>query len=75
MVEIRFYEVKYVTCPCILHVHNHLPFPCPHYAPSSLGAHKMIGVVDFKGNSVRNVAIVNATIDRIPFLKVCTLEN
>ena len=39
------------------------------------GAHKMVGAMDFKGNSVRNVAIVNATIDRIPFLKVCTLEK
>lgn len=39
------------------------------------GAHKMVGAVDFKGNSARNVAIVNATIDHIPFLKVCTLEN
>lgn len=35
----------------------------------------MVGGVDYKGNSVRNVAIVNATIDRIPFLKVCALEN
>lgn len=26
--------------------------------------------MDFKGKTARNVALVNATIDRIPFLKV-----
>ena len=28
------------------------------------------GGMDFKGHPARNVALVNATIDRIPFLKV-----
>ena len=27
--------------------------------------------IDFKGKPARNIALVNATMDRIPFLKVC----